>query len=106
MIIFLSGPITANGTASRLTVWRNRMRLRYYARRLRHRLPRPVVLNPAILPLGMAYSDYMTICRAMIDRCDAVVLAPGWEQSAGSRQEATYAANTGRGVVQWKDVER
>jgi hypothetical protein len=102
--IFISGPITSGNTATQSTVLYNRLRLRWYAWRLKAKRPGAVVLNPAILPLGMAYSDYMAICRSMIDRCDALVLAPGWEQSTGACDEATYAVRRGIDVCQWGNL--
>lgn len=102
--IFISGRITSGNTATTGAVRRNRLRLRWYAWRLRLQRRGAVVLNPAILPLGMEYSDYMAITRAMIDRCDALVLAPGWERSAGARNEATYAGRRGMDVCKWEDL--
>lgn len=103
--IFLSGVITSGGTATPGQVRRNRLRLRWYAWRLR-RIAKPgsVVLNPAILPLGMEYNDYMSITRAMIRRCDAVVLTPGWDESAGAREEATYAGLHNIPVYRWEEL--
>lgn len=31
----------------------------------------------------------------ILNRCDAVLLAPGWEQSAGARAELRFAESTG-----------
>lgn len=48
-------------------------------------------LNPAILPEGFAYEEYMHICFAMIDVCDEVVFLPCWSSSNGARREHQYA---------------
>jgi len=109
MNCFISGPITAGDTASPGAVRRNRRKLTRYARQLRRIMNRRVpagcvVLNPAILPLGMAYADYMAITRAMINQCDTLVLAPGWRDSKGARNEAAYAENRGMDVHDWEDL--
>jgi hypothetical protein len=49
-----------------------------------------VVLNPAILPTGMASEDYMRICFAMIDSADMVAFLPDWEHSRGAMLEWQY----------------
>jgi hypothetical protein len=50
-----------------------------------------IVVNPAFLPIGMDYDDYMKICFACIDVCDAVFFLDGWENSRGSIMEMEYA---------------
>ena len=50
-----------------------------------------IVLNPAKLPVGMEYEDYMNICYSMIDVADKVVLLPNWEDSPGAKRENLYA---------------
>lgn len=49
-----------------------------------------IVLNPAELPAGMANSDYMRICLAMIDSADLVVFLPDWDESRGAKLENAY----------------
>lgn len=54
------------------------------------------VMNPAILPEGFAYDDYMHICYAMIDVCDTVFFLPYWFESKGAKLEHEYARKQGK----------
>ncbi len=51
------------------------------------------VMSPAVLALngGFAHGDYMHICFAMIDVCDAVWMQRDWQDSKGARMELRYA---------------
>lgn len=42
---------------------------------------------------GFEHSDYMHVCYAMIDVCDAVYMLPDWKESKGARMELQYAAD-------------
>lgn len=57
------------------------------------------VMNPAMMPDGFDYDDYMHICKAMIERCDAIVLLPDWKDSDGAKMEYGHAAANGKRVV-------
>lgn len=58
-----------------------------------------VVINPAFLPCGLGSNeDYMHICFAMIDKCDAIYLLDGWENSTGAKCEYVYAVRNGRRI--------
>ena len=46
-----------------------------------------IVMNPAILPDGFTHAEYMLICFAMIDVCDAVFFLSDWVDSDGAWQE-------------------
>ena len=59
-----------------------------------------IVLNPATLPEGMKHHEYMTICLAMIEVCDQVMLLPGWEKSVGAQMEQKRARELGKEVVE------
>jgi len=48
------------------------------------------VMNPSILPEGFDYEDYMKVCYAMIDTCDAILLLPDWKESNGAVRERYY----------------
>jgi len=55
-----------------------------------------LVMNPAKLPLGFDYDDYMVICYAMIDVCEAVYFLPNWRDSKGANLEKEYAERKGK----------
>lgn len=50
-----------------------------------------VVLNPAMLPVGLSEAEYMDISLAMVRAADGVFLLPGWKASAGATAEYHYA---------------
>lgn len=61
-----------------------------------------IVLNPALLPFGMGYEDYMNICYAMIDVANEVWLLPDWLQSSGAKRERLYALSKKK-IVKYLD---
>lgn len=62
-----------------------------------------IVLNPAVLPEGMAPADYMHICFAMIDMADAVLFLQDAKDSAGARLERAYCEYIGKEMEDWSD---
>lgn len=56
------------------------------------------VMNPAVLPNGFGYSDYMRICIPMLDACEAIVMLDGWRDSKGALAELSYAQATGKAI--------
>lgn len=82
MIIFLSGPVTYNPRRARRIFNRAARRLKRHG---------AVVLNPTLLPEGMEYEQYMTICETMLCEANAVCALPGYEQSKGSMREIIRA---------------
>lgn len=57
------------------------------------------VMNPATLPDGFDYEEYMAVCFTMIDQCEVVALLPDFEDSPGALREKAYAEKTGREVM-------
>lgn len=49
------------------------------------------VMNPAVLPAGFEWEEYMVITLAMLCSCDAIYMLPGWEHSKGATMEYKYA---------------
>ena len=63
------------------------------------------VLNPAWLPYGMEYSQYMAIDMAMLREADLICMLPGWETSKGALAEKVYAEAVGKPVTYLEDYE-
>lgn len=53
------------------------------------------VLNPASLPDGLTYEEYMELDLEMVRRSQMVVTLPGWENSKGSNTEVDLARSLG-----------
>lgn len=53
------------------------------------------VLNPASLPDGLTYEEYMELDLEMVRRSQMVVTLPGWENSKGSNIEVELANSLG-----------
>ena len=56
-----------------------------------------IVINPSFLPSGL--DDYMPICFAMIDQCDAVYFLPDWIKSKGANEEWEYAFDKSKMLI-------
>lgn len=50
-----------------------------------------IVMNPAILPEGFEWAQYMKITLAMMEACDTIFLMKGWEESRGAKIELNLA---------------
>lgn len=57
-----------------------------------------VVLNPAELPEGMRWQDYMKICIPMLEVADAIYLLDNWKDSEGAKVEKAYAECQGKEI--------
>ena len=59
------------------------------------------VMSPAVLALneGFEHSDYMHICYAMIDVCDAVYMQKDWRESKGAKMELGYAQDKKKQIL-------
>lgn len=60
-----------------------------------------LVMSPAVLALNESFEheDYMHICYAMIDVCDAVYMQKDWQQSKGARMELQYAKDKKKLII-------
>lgn len=48
---------------------------------------------------GFEHSDYMHVCYAMIDVCDALFLQANWQDSKGARMERSYALEWRKKII-------
>ncbi len=59
------------------------------------------VFVPTVLPYyeDVAHDDYIHVCYAIIDICDAVYMLADWQQSKGARMEMQYATEWRKQVL-------
>lgn len=58
-----------------------------------------IVINPAVLPVGLDMDRYMPICLSMIDAADAIFLFNNWQNSKGALLEKAYAEYQGKEIL-------
>lgn len=51
------------------------------------------ILNPANLPEGWTYKQYMEACCTMVFNSEAIVMLDGWAESMGAKAELALAAS-------------
>ncbi len=61
------------------------------------------VMNPAILPEGFHYDEYMHVCLAMVDVCEVLALLPNYENSPGAQEEKRHAEHGKKWIVYLTD---
>ena len=94
MILYIAGKM--NGLTDR-----GKPHFREAAQRLRKN--GHIVLNPAVLPVGLYGASYMPICMAMIDAAEAVYALDNWKDSPGATIEVGYAKYQGKEIFYEKD---
>ena len=61
------------------------------------------VMNPAssmdTCSEGFNQNDYLHICYAMIDVCDAIYMLGNWQSSQGARKELQYASDWRKQII-------
>ena len=64
--------------------------------------------NPSVLPdyEQVDHADYMHICYAMVDVCDAIYMLKDWRQSAEAREELQYASDWKKKIMYEDDNTR
>ena len=93
MRVYISGPITGNHDF----MWQ-------FAEAEKHLKSEGYsVANPAalstIMPEDSTHDDYMVICLAMLDLCDAIYMLPDWKTSMGANREYGYALGKGKIIL-------
>ena len=58
-----------------------------------------IVMNPAVMPDGFEYEEYMQICFKMIDICNVVCMLPDWSDSPGAKREREKAKRDRKPVM-------
>ena len=93
MKIFISGPISGMPDHNRMAFIcaENRLWLQGHA------VMNPVRLQPSN-PDAFTHEDYVHICLAMLQRCDAIYLLKGWQWSTGACAEYGAALKTGKWI--------
>lgn len=63
------------------------------------------VLVPTVLLQidGMSQADYLHVCFAMIDVCDAVVFLPDWKVFPGALKEMEYLRRWNKKIYFWEN---
>ena len=66
------------------------------------------VFVPTVLPEygDVPHEDYMHVCYAMIDICDAIYLLDDWQDSEGARDECQYAADLRKKIIYEDEATR
>ncbi len=57
------------------------------------------VLNPAELPGGWTYAEYMEHCLLMVRHAEVIVMLPCWIGSKGATAERAYAESLGLHII-------
>lgn len=81
-IVYIAGPMTGLPDFNRPAFFAAEQILKAHGH---------IVLNPAVLPDGLEYEDYMGISEAMLIRADCIYLLNGWEHSQGAMRERSTA---------------
>jgi len=55
-----------------------------------------IVINPAVLPLGLSEADYMRIDFAMMEAADVVLFLPDYQDSKGAMLEWSWCQRVGK----------
>ena len=60
-----------------------------------------IPVNPTVMEdnPGLDYEDYMHVCLAMLDVCDAIYMLPDWGDSPGARRELKHAELEGKEIM-------
>jgi len=87
--IYISGAITSDPAY--------RQKFATAEKRLEHQ--GHIAINPARLPAGLDYEEYMYIHLATITICDSIYMLPCWKDSPGAQREKHFAEVLGKEVI-------
>lgn len=100
MKIYISGKITGLNKLDYLVPFQNAQR---NLEKMGHK-----VMNPASsldeCTEGFEQNDYLHVCYAMIDVCDAIYMLGNWQSSQGARKELQYASDWKKQII-YQDVK-
>ena len=100
-VVYVAGPYRAK---TKIGVLANILRARKVARQL-WKQGYAVVCphsNSAFMSCkGIPEFHFLHGCLTILERCDAVVLLPGWEKSEGTREELQLAYNLKKEIYEW-----
>lgn len=98
-IYYLSGPITNNPNYLKdFNEAEAKLRLAGYTN-----LISPSNLNN-VLHETATYEDYMDVCMMLLDKADAMIQLPGWEDSLGCQREYGYCQALEKPVIKLSDI--
>lgn len=58
-----------------------------------------IVINPARMPQGLSYAEYMKLDLFLLGMCEAIYLLEGWQHSKGARAELSFAISLGLTIL-------
>lgn len=64
-----------------------------------------LVMNPAILPEGFEWNQYMDITVPMLEACDTIYMLEDWQESKGAQIEHDIAKDRGMLIMYEKAPE-
>lgn len=85
-VVYISGPMTG---------MKNLNKLAFFEAETRLQAAGFSVMNPAKLPDGLSYNQYMQIDMVMLGQCSAIYMLKGHENSKGALAELQYARSVG-----------
>ena len=100
--VYLSGPISLNGTATPDEIAERVAVFTTEAKRLRE--AGYEVVNPCEVESQKSWADYMKVLVPAVCAVDAVATLPGWELSRGARLEVYIAKELGIAVQPVENV--